>query len=1358
MSTHSQKLTLNENAQGDNLEETEKTQSEAFLGSGEFRSNTEEAMQSDIITDTDLTVETKSSDDSQPAPSSQTHSRPLHRQLSRRRSYRQATADPSTPNAASSADDDKKSDDDADDVEDGGERGVTVEDVSEEEEEDSPPSLTPPGSPRPAKSRRVDMSSFDPYQIFEVQHLPCIILTVKVLQGRNITNGWAQDLVDTPDPYIKLRIKTAPEGRQRTKTIANNANPVWNETFTFFLGFSENNVLEVTLMEENPLMDQETGTIYFNIHDRMTEFGKWQTEIFNFNGVSEVDVAFHMEWDQNPTLRYSLCLSALEKEFMRKRKQKVWQALNALLGDQGPKTLEETPTIAVIGSGGGFRAMTGYSGVFKALADSGILDCATYACGLSGSSWYLSTLYSHERWPEMNPGELQRELMTNIDKSLVRLLGPQSLYRYVRSVVSKRRQGQPVSFTDFFGHMVGETLLKGRLNCRLTDQREKIEGANVPMPLYTCVHVKKDVPARSFQEWVEFSPYEIGMPKYGTFMDSKYFGSKFYMGKLVKSYEEPPLHFLQGIWGSAFCILFKRLLEDNRNLDPAEMIRREMEMRADLSNQLQDDDNESSDISDDDDDAGDETDDTDEEMTNGTRRRSSTSLVPFKKAGTPTDSSDRDTSDGESSESDIQPPKSFMTRQDSSEGFEDVDASSPGRPMEVSSPRPIRRTSSPSGALSSSPDGPKKGVRFSHQVDQFEKRKAKQQQQQGRKNDRKPLLKRASTVRRGKSRSYWSSILRGIFESQSCELLSTRAGRAAVIHNFMRGLNLQQTYPLSPFTPLSQRVQEGDEFDGIFDLHPTHIKHIYMVDAGLTFNSPYPLVLRPQRGVDVILSFDFSARDSDQTPPFKELLLAEKWAKLNRLPFPPIDPGVVDREGLKELYIFQDPDDPHCPVVLHFPLVNINFRHFKAPGVPRETKAEEEFADFDIFDDPTAPFSTFNFTYTAQNFQRLSKLTEFNTLHSMDEIKAVLAEVIARKREASPRVPIHTRDFKLLRMKSVQERHELKKFLKKMESRTSVKTPTPTGSQPPTPFFTPCPRDSAKERNPFVFDFKSKSSSSSGSSQEGSNPFFSTSRQSSRTDSTRDSKRSSKPPRRESSRSPRSPRKRPSEVEVRRLTSEEFVSTSSVPNPPSPSPSTDSYDDVFQRSPSTPTPTKLSFLRPSSFNDQPKPSSPIGNVRQNSSTSLGPLRQSSGLSRGETEEEDDEEFHDAAEAFTRDGEGVVDSQRAKMYYEGAKERRKMLRRQSTISTLNSITESISLDSEDPPSGRLSKNSEASSSGPMGIDIADLGQFEGIADEDGHGRNADNNETIDDDVDEYWYSGDSFQHRGSVVTLDGAGGS
>lgn len=49
-----------------------------------------------------------------------------------------------------------------------------------------------------------------------------------------------------------------------------------------------------------------------------------------------------------------------------------------------------------------------------------------------------------------------------------------------------------------------------------------------------------------FADWVEFSPYEIGMAKYGTFMTPSLFGSKFFMGTVVKQYKENPLHFLMG--------------------------------------------------------------------------------------------------------------------------------------------------------------------------------------------------------------------------------------------------------------------------------------------------------------------------------------------------------------------------------------------------------------------------------------------------------------------------------------------------------------------------------------------------------------------------------------------------------------------------------------------------------------------------------------------------------------------------------------------------------------------------------------------------------------------------------------------
>jgi len=37
--------------------------------------------------------------------------------------------------------------------------------------------------------------------------------------------------------------------------------------------------------------------------------------------------------------------------------------------------------------------------------------------------------------------------------------------RYMDRIMRKRKEGQPVSFTDFFGHMVGETLLGDVSGC-----------------------------------------------------------------------------------------------------------------------------------------------------------------------------------------------------------------------------------------------------------------------------------------------------------------------------------------------------------------------------------------------------------------------------------------------------------------------------------------------------------------------------------------------------------------------------------------------------------------------------------------------------------------------------------------------------------------------------------------------------------------------------------------------------------------------------------------------------------------------------------------------------------------------------
>ena len=174
-------------------------------------------------------------------------------------------------------------------------------------------------------------------------------------------------------------------------------------------------------------------------------------------------------------------------------------------------------------------------------------------------------------------------------------LSPPWSSTYLRKIIAKSLNGQPVSFTDFYGYLVGQQLLKGvsstnkidqivllyfknnffpqRMKARLSDQADIIANGQVPMPMYTCLHVKSNVSAKVFQEWYEFTPYEVGIPKYGLFFKTSDFASKFYMGEKIKSFPEVRLHYLYGIWGSAFTILFKRLHQERSRNGQKEIVK-----------------------------------------------------------------------------------------------------------------------------------------------------------------------------------------------------------------------------------------------------------------------------------------------------------------------------------------------------------------------------------------------------------------------------------------------------------------------------------------------------------------------------------------------------------------------------------------------------------------------------------------------------------------------------------------------------------------------------------------------------------------------------------------------------------------
>uniref|UniRef100_K7FIK1 PLA2c domain-containing protein n=1 Tax=Pelodiscus sinensis TaxID=13735 RepID=K7FIK1_PELSI len=76
---------------------------------------------------------------------------------------------------------------------------------------------------------------------------------------------------------------------------------------------------------------------------------------------------------------------------------------------------DDVPNIAILGAGGGLRAMIALYGTLQELQTQGLLDAIMYLCGVSGSTWCMSSLYKHEDWTEKLQALVER-MCTRLDK------------------------------------------------------------------------------------------------------------------------------------------------------------------------------------------------------------------------------------------------------------------------------------------------------------------------------------------------------------------------------------------------------------------------------------------------------------------------------------------------------------------------------------------------------------------------------------------------------------------------------------------------------------------------------------------------------------------------------------------------------------------------------------------------------------------------------------------------------------------------------------------------------------------------------------------------------------------------------
>merc|ERR1739838_271476 len=271
----------------------------------------------------------------------------------------------------------------------------------------------------------------DPFQLFEVDVEQCHMLTVHVVRGVNISKGSINDYIDVPDPYVVVHIKAAPDGKKQTRTIDNEQNPEWKEVLEYFLPPDDNKstMAQISLMDANYTVDEKIGqTVEFDVGQ--IQLDQNLTKVFHFNETSEVEIEFKRKVNKKYNLRSSLALCNDEKLF-RKARKKVCQAnMRKIMEIGAPRSLRETPSIAIMGSGGGYRALVAYSGAVRALHEIGIFDCATYIVGLSGSTWFMSSLYSHPSFPEEGVVRATQDMRESLNTNLISLFKPASVFRY----------------------------------------------------------------------------------------------------------------------------------------------------------------------------------------------------------------------------------------------------------------------------------------------------------------------------------------------------------------------------------------------------------------------------------------------------------------------------------------------------------------------------------------------------------------------------------------------------------------------------------------------------------------------------------------------------------------------------------------------------------------------------------------------------------------------------------------------------------------------------------------------------------------------------------------------------------------
>ncbi|KFV05102.1 Cytosolic phospholipase A2 epsilon, partial [Pterocles gutturalis] len=257
---------------------------------------------------------------------------------------------------------------------------------------------------------------------------------------------------------------------------------------------------------------------------------------------------------QDLDMRFGFNLCSEEMAFLGKRKKYVASALKNVFHLQQDLQDCEVPVVAIITTGGGLKSMTGLYGSLMGLKKLNLLDCVTYISGLSGTTWTMANLYRDAYWSQKDLDWHIGEAQKHATKCKMGCFSMDRMKYYNKQLCQRKEEGYRTSFIDLWGLMIEYLLNDGKDPHKLSEQQEALCDGQNPLPIYVSVCVRDNYSTNDFKEWVEFTPYEVGLLKYGAFVRTEHFGSEFFMGRLLKKVPESRICYLQGMWSSIFSV------------------------------------------------------------------------------------------------------------------------------------------------------------------------------------------------------------------------------------------------------------------------------------------------------------------------------------------------------------------------------------------------------------------------------------------------------------------------------------------------------------------------------------------------------------------------------------------------------------------------------------------------------------------------------------------------------------------------------------------------------------------------------------------------------------------------------------